>query len=103
MLNKAFRLAPLTSAAGSLLNKAFRLAPLTSAASIAYGLEHAPKFTISLLNGLLFAAATDYHAQLEDQDLRASAIYPDGELRAMAVRTGDSQPEPGIAGAATSK
>ena len=51
----------------SLLNKAFRLAPLTSAAGIAYGLEHAPKFTINLLNGLLFAAATDYHAQLEDQ------------------------------------
>jgi hypothetical protein len=51
----------------SLLNKAFRLAPLTSAASIAYGLEHEPKFTISLLNGLLFAAATDYHAELEDQ------------------------------------
>ena len=51
----------------SLLNKAFRLAPLTSAASIAYGLEHAPKFTISLLNGLLFAAATEYHAQLEDR------------------------------------
>ncbi|MEA2817967.1 MAG: hypothetical protein QOI93_5871 [Rhodospirillaceae bacterium] len=51
----------------SLLNKAFRLAPLTSAAGIAYGLEHAPKFTINLLNGLFFAAATDYHAQLEDQ------------------------------------
>jgi hypothetical protein len=51
----------------SLLNKAFRLAPLTSAASIAYGLEHAPKFTISLLNGLLFAAATEYHTRLEDR------------------------------------
>jgi hypothetical protein len=51
----------------SLLNKAFRLAPLTSAAGIAYGLEHAPKFTISLLNGLLFAAATEYHTQLEDR------------------------------------
>jgi hypothetical protein len=51
----------------SLLNKAFRLAPLTSAAGVAYGLEHTPRFTISLLNGLLFAAATDYHARLEDQ------------------------------------
>jgi len=51
----------------SLLNKAFRLAPLTSVAGIAYGLEHAPKFTISLLNGLLFAAATEYHTRLEDQ------------------------------------
>ena len=86
----------------SLLNKAFRLAPLTSAACIAYGLEHAPKFTISLLNGLFFAAATDYHTQLEDQSLCASAICPNGDLWTMAVRTGDSQPEPGIAGAATS-
>jgi hypothetical protein len=51
----------------SLLNKAFRLAPLTSVAGIAYGLEHTPRFTINLLNGLLFAATTDYHAQLEDQ------------------------------------
>ena len=51
----------------SLLNKAFRLAPMSSAAGIAYGLEHAPKFTINLLNGLLFAAATDYHTQLEDR------------------------------------
>jgi len=51
----------------SLLNKAFRLAPLTSAAGIAYGLEHAPTFTINLLNGLLFAATTEYQAQLEDQ------------------------------------
>src|SRR5712672_2007076 len=51
----------------SLLNKAFRLAPLTSAAGVAYGLEHAPTFTINLLNGLLFAAATEYHTRLEDQ------------------------------------
>jgi hypothetical protein len=52
----------------SLLDRALRLAPMSSAASIAYGLEHAPTFTISLLNGLLFAAATEYHTQIEDEN-----------------------------------
>jgi hypothetical protein len=51
----------------SLLNKAFKLAPMTSAAGIAYGVEHAPTFTLSLLNGLLFEAATDYEARVEDE------------------------------------
>jgi hypothetical protein len=50
------------------LDKALRLAPMSSAASIAYGLEHAPTFTISLLNGLLFAAATEYHTRIEDEN-----------------------------------
>lgn len=51
----------------SLLRKAFEAAPLTSAAAVAYGLEHAPRFTVNALNGLLFAAATDYQTQLEDR------------------------------------
>jgi hypothetical protein len=57
----------------SLLDKAFRLAPMSSAASIAYGLEHAPTFTISLLNGLLFASATEYHTRIEDENFCRSA------------------------------
>ena len=51
----------------SLLDRALRLAPMSGAASIAYGLEHAPTFTISLLNGLLFAAVTEYHTRIEDE------------------------------------
>jgi hypothetical protein len=58
----------------SLLNKAFRLAPMSIAASIAYGLEHAPTFTISLLNGVLFAAATEYHSRIEDREF-AHQLY----------------------------
>jgi hypothetical protein len=51
----------------SLLEKAFRLAPFSSTAAIAYGLEHAPKFTISALNGLLFAAAAEHFSELESR------------------------------------
>jgi hypothetical protein len=52
----------------SLLNKVFNDAPMTSTAAIVYGLEHTPTFTISLLHGLLFAAATDFHTRIEDQN-----------------------------------
>jgi hypothetical protein len=52
----------------SLLRKAFEFAPYTSVSAIAYGLEHSPKFTLSLLNGLMFAAASDYQAHLEERD-----------------------------------
>jgi hypothetical protein len=51
----------------SLLRKAFEAAPLSTTAAIAYGLEHSPRFTVSALNGLLFAAATKYHSQIEDR------------------------------------
>jgi hypothetical protein len=58
----------------SLLSKAFRLAPLTSTAAIAYGLEHAPRFTISALNGLLFAAATEHNARLEERTFQRQLV-----------------------------
>jgi hypothetical protein len=58
----------------SLLDKAFQLAPMTSKAAIAYGLEHAPTFTISALQGLLFAAATEYHTRIEDREF-AHQLY----------------------------
>lgn len=51
----------------SLLRTAFRLAPMTTIAGTAYGLEHAPGFTIGVLQGLLFAATTDYHAEMEER------------------------------------
>jgi hypothetical protein len=40
---------------------------MTSVAGIAYGLDHAPQFTINALNGLLYAAATEYQTRVEDQ------------------------------------
>jgi hypothetical protein len=41
---------------------------MTSTAAIVYGLEHAPTFTISLLHGLLFATATEFHTRIEDEN-----------------------------------
>lgn len=36
-------------------------------AAVSYGLEQAPKFTLSVLNGALFAAATNLQARIENQ------------------------------------
>jgi hypothetical protein len=51
----------------SLLRKAFEAAPISTTPAIAYGLEHSPRFTLSALNSLVFAAATQYHSELEDR------------------------------------
>lgn len=51
----------------SLLRKAFRDAPLTTAATAVYGLEHAPRFTLSVFNGLLAAEVVDHVAGLEER------------------------------------
>jgi hypothetical protein len=40
---------------------------MATASGIAYGLEHAPRFTINLLHALLFEAATKYQARIEDE------------------------------------
>ena len=40
---------------------------MASTAAVAYGLDHAPKFTINALHALLFAAFSDYQEQAEQK------------------------------------
>ncbi len=58
----------------SLLGKAFRLAPLTSTAAIAYGLEHAPKFTLNILNGLAMQAMANYVDTIEQRQFHEKLV-----------------------------
>jgi hypothetical protein len=52
----------------SILSKALRLAPLGTASAILFGLEHAPKFTLSVLNGLATEALSSFIEQREQAE-----------------------------------
>lgn len=58
----------------SLLSQAFRLAPLTSISAVAYGLEHAPKLTLNVLNALAMQAATDYAETAEQEQFNSNMV-----------------------------
>jgi len=58
----------------SILTKAFRAAPLRTTSAVFYGLNHAPKLTLGILNGLAVDALGTFAGQLERRRHAASML-----------------------------